>query len=86
MAKKTKAFGSCCGLNEQGIDAMLFDAEQLDVGTARFPWPKGLKDTIKAEVDGMVFMPAVKEKINALVVAKAGPGLFNRGPYNLPVV
>jgi hypothetical protein len=79
MAKK---FGSTCGLNETGVDAFLNDAEQLDKGTSRFPWPKGLKGKIKAAIDGMTFMPAVKGKVNDLVVKKAGPGLLNRGPFD----
>lgn len=88
MAKKpvhTKSapFGSTCGLNEAGIDAFLKDAEELDRGTSRYPWPKGLKGKIKATIDGMTHMPAVKETINTMVVKEAGPGLLNRGPFNL---
>jgi len=79
MAKK---FGSTCGLNEKGVDAFLNDAEQLDKGTSRFPWPKTLKGKIKAAIDGMAFMPAVKGKVNDLVVKEAGPGLLNRGPFD----
>lgn len=79
MAKKL----ICCGLNEDGIDAFLADAEQVDRGTSRYPWPKKLKAEIKTAIDGMMFMPAVKEKINELVVKGAGPGLLNRGPFNL---
>ena len=80
MAKK---FGSTCGLNEKGVDAFLNDAEQLDKGTSRYPWPKALKGKIKTAIDGMTFMPAVKGKVNDLVVKEAGPGLLNRGPFEL---
>lgn len=79
----TKKFGSTCGLNEAGVDAFLNDAEQLDKGTSRFPWPKSLKGKIKSEIDGMTFMPAVKGKVNAIVVKNAGSGLLNRGPFDL---
>lgn len=78
MAKK---FNGACGYNEDGIDAFLNDAEALDKGTARFPWPKTLKGKIKTAIDGMQFMPAVKGKVNELVLKHAGPGLFNRGPF-----
>lgn len=80
MAKK---FKGCCGFDEKGIDAFLYEAEQQDKGTTRFPWSKALKTEIKAAIDGMQFMPAVKEKINEIVVKKAGPGLIGRGPFNL---
>lgn len=75
-------FGSTCGLNEAGIDAFLNDAEQLDKGTSRYPWPKPLKGKIKRAIDGMTFMPAVKGKVNDLVVKEAGSGLLNRGPFD----
>lgn len=79
-------FEPVCGLDEAGVDDLLDTAEQLDLGTERFPWPDGLKDDIKATISGMTFMDAVKRKINDIVVEKAGPGLFNRGPYNLPLL
>jgi hypothetical protein len=79
---KPKAFSQACGMNEVGIDAFLYDAEQLDKGTSRFPWPKGLKGKIKDAIDGMTFMPAVKGRVNDLVVKEAGPGLLNRGPFD----
>jgi hypothetical protein len=82
MAEKKKPL-SVCGMNEVGIDAFLNDAEQLDKGTSRYPWPKSLKGQIKTAINGMQFMTAVKEKVNEMVVAKAGPGLFGRGPFNL---
>lgn len=85
MAKAKKAdFKPVCGMNENGIDAFLDDAEQQDVGTSRFPWDKSLKSDIKAAISGMQHMPFVKEKVNEVVVAKAGPGLFGRGPFKLP--
>ena len=79
---KPKAFSQVCGMNEVGVDAFLNDAEQLDKGTSRFPWPKALKGKIKAAIDGMTFMPAVKAKVNDLVVKEAGTGLLNRGPFD----
>lgn len=79
MTKKTNV----CGMDTEGLDAFLHDAEQADKGTTRYPWPKGLKAEIRKAVTGMQFMPAVKEKINAMVLAKAGPGLHGRGPFNL---
>lgn len=81
MAKKD-TFKGVCGLNEAGVDQFLADAEALDKGTTRFPWPKPLKGKIKAAIDGMMFMPAVKDKINAMVMKEAGPGLLNRGPFD----
>lgn len=81
-AGQSAPFVSTCGLNEVGIDAFLHDAEQLDKGTSRYPWPKGLKGKIKLEIDGMMFMPAVKGKVNDMVVKAAGPGLLNRGPFD----
>lgn len=75
-------FGGACGFNEVGIDQLLADAEAMDRGTTRYPWPNGLKAKIKAEIDGMQYLQGVKDKINALVVANAGPGLFGRGPFN----
>jgi|EndMetStandDraft_3_1072993.scaffolds.fasta_scaffold303874_2 hypothetical protein len=73
---------NCCGMDARGIDAFLNDAEQTDKGTTRFPWPKGLKDEIKDAITGMQFMPAVKELVDRMVLAKAGPGLSARGPFN----
>jgi hypothetical protein len=72
-----------CGMNEDGVDRFLDTAEQMDKGTTRFPWPKDLKAEIKAAINGKTFMPDVQETVNKLVVAKAGPGLFGRGPFNL---
>jgi hypothetical protein len=83
-AKKQPSFKPVCGMDEDGTDAFLDDAEQQDVGTSRFPWDKSLKADIKAAISGMQHMPHVKEKVNELVVAKAGPGLFGRGPFKLP--
>ncbi len=78
------AFKPVCGMSEEGIDAFLDEAEAQDRGTARFPWPKDLKADIKAAISGMDYMPAVKERVNEIVVAQAGPGLFGRGPFKLP--
>ena len=72
-----------CGMNEAGVDAFLKDAEELDKGTTRYPWKAALKTEIKKAIAGMQFMPAVKEKVNEIVVKKAGPGLLGRGPFNL---
>jgi hypothetical protein len=74
---------NCCGMDVKGIEAFIDDAEQQDKGTTRYPWPKRLKLQIRKEIEGMQFMPAVKEKVNEMVVAKAGPGLLGRGPFNL---
>lgn len=85
MAKAKKAdFKPVCGMSEDGVDAFLDEAEQQDVGTSRFPWDKSLKSDIKAAISGMQHMPFVKEKVNEVVVDKAGPGLFGRGPFKLP--
>lgn len=73
----------CCGMDHKGIAKFIDDAEQQDKGTTRYPWPKGLKEEIKDAITGMQFMPAVQEKVNAMVLAKAGPGLLGRGPFNL---
>lgn len=79
MTKKTNV----CGMDAEGVKAFIDAAEEQDKGTARYPWPKGLKPAITKAIDGMQFMPTVKETINAMVVAKAGPGLLGRGPFNL---
>lgn len=76
---------SMCGLDEAGVDAFLDDAEVRDAGTARYPWPKEFRDKLKTALDGMTNMDAVKRKINAAVLDDLGPGLFNRGPFVLPV-
>jgi hypothetical protein len=80
------AFKPVCGLSEEGVDAFIDEAEQLDKGTTRFPWNDRLKEAIKVEISGMTFMPDVKKRVNELVVEARGPGLFGRGPFNLPVV
>jgi hypothetical protein len=72
-----------CGMDEAGVDAFLDEAEEMDKGTTRYPWKKSLKTEIKKAIAGMQFMPGVKETVNAVVVSKAGPGLFGRGPFNL---
>ena len=79
----TKKPMNVCGMNEVGVDAFLHDAEELDKGTVRYPWKAALRNEIKKAIDGMQFMPAVKEKVNEIVVKKAGPGLLGRGPFNL---
>lgn len=85
--KNGKAGGSApkfqpvCGMDEAGVDAFLAAAEQGDKGTERYPWSKGLRAELKAGISGMQFMPHVKEKVNEIVVAKAGPGLLGRGPF-----
>lgn len=88
MAKKPKsakaAYEPVCGMSREGFDAFLDEAENHDKGTERYPWPEGLKAEIAEACSGMSFMPEVKAKVNALVVAKAGPGLFNRGPFKMP--
>ena len=78
-------FKPVCGMNEAGVDAFISDAEQMDRGTDRFPWRGNLKSESKAAINGMTFMPDVKKRLNEVVVAKAGPGPFNRGPFLLPV-
>lgn len=85
-AKKEPAFKfkPVCGMDEDGVDAFIDEAEQQDAGTSRFPWPNSLKDEVKAAISGMQHMPFVKEKVNEVIVAKAGPGLFGRGPFKLP--
>lgn len=82
-AKKQPSFKPVCGMDEDGTDAFIDEAERQDVGTARFPWGKSLKADIKSAISGMQHMPFVKEKVNEIVVAKAGPGLFGRGPFKL---
>ena len=88
MADTTDApkFEPVCGLNEEGVDAFLQEAEQLDKGTDRFPWPDEFKNEVKYQISGMVRMDDVKRRINAYVVHKLGPGLLGRGPFNLPQV
>ena len=78
-------FRPVCGMSEEGVDAFLDEAEQQDKGTARYPWPRRLKPYLKHEIGGMTFMPDVKKRVNEIVVREAGPGLFGRGPFNLPV-
>ena len=82
----TDKFEPVCGMNEQGVDEFIDNAEAHDKGTDRFPWPNGFKDEVKAAISGMTFMDAVKRKVNALVLQKLGPGLLGRGPFNLPSV
>lgn len=78
-------FKPVCGMSEAGVDAFIDEAEQHDKGTTRFPWSKRLKTLIKRNIDGMTYMPDVKKRLNEIVVAEAGPGLFGRGPFVLPV-
>lgn len=79
MTKNTNV----CGMDEAGVDAFLKEAEEQDKGTARYPWKAALRSEIKKAIAGMQFMPAVKERVNEIVVKKAGPGLLGRGPFNL---
>lgn len=72
-----------CGMNEAGVDAFLKEAEEHDKGTVRYPWKASLRTEIKKAIAGMQFLPAVKERVNEIVVKKAGPGLHGRGPFNL---
>ena len=71
-----------CGWDESGVDEFLAGAEQQDYGTERYPWPKGLRAELKVAISGMQYLPEVKETVNRIVVEKAGPGLFGRGPFH----
>lgn len=83
---KAKAFTykPVCGMSQDGFNAFLDEAEGHDKGTERYPWPKGLKAEITEAVSGMAFIHDVQVKVNEIVVAKGGPGLFNRGPFKMP--
>ncbi len=79
--KKSVPYKVPAGLSESAVDAFIAEAEELDRGTERYPWSKKAKAAIKSGLQELPDIPAMKAKVNELVLKKLGGGLHGRGPF-----
>lgn len=74
--KKSMKYAS--GLSESAIARLIQDAQELDQGTARHPWPTKLERRLKVDLLDCRDMAELRAKINEIVVKELGG---HRGPF-----
>lgn len=79
VADNVIAIGS--GLTGDAVKAFIINGERNDAGTTRYPWPDAFKEKVFHAVAPLGDVPAIKAKINEMVVKEFGPGLLGKGPY-----
>lgn len=71
------------GMSALAIDTFISEAEHMDYGTKRWPWPTAIKSKIKRALVPCRDLPEMRTKLNEVVVAELGVGYLGRGPFPL---